>query len=94
MALTTAERQARYRTRQTAMKRAGGNERTRFSGYLSLSSTWRLKSLAAYHGISQSAVLDLALEKLHDGIADTIDDLGARAAFFDGKLRKDGTVVK
>jgi hypothetical protein len=94
MALTNAERQARYRERQTAMKRAGGKGRARFSGYLALLSTWRLKNLAAYHGISQGEVLDLALKALEDGLLETIEDLSLRAAYSDGRLRKDGTVVQ
>lgn len=64
MALTNAERQARHRAKQTGLEKSGGKERTRFSGYISWPAARRLKSLAAYHGISQGEVLDLALKAL------------------------------
>lgn len=61
--------------------------------YLSYSSTWRLKNFTAYHGISQCEVLDLALEALEKALVAKLDD-ATQDAYFDGKLREDGTVVK
>lgn len=57
------------------------------------SSIWRLKNLTAYRGISQGEVLDLALEALEKALVVTLDEK-LQDAYFDGKLRNDGTVVK
>lgn len=91
-ALTNAERQARYRERQTAFQR-NGQYRKRLSAYISLGSLIRLRNLAAYHEVSQGKVIDIALEVLEKALVDSIEDLSMRGAYHDGRLRKDGTVA-
>lgn len=95
MALTSAERQARYRARQADPTRHGGQGRKRLSGHISAVAAFQLGRLAAYYGISKEAALDRIISEAE---ASLMLKLGSSSeawkGYEKGRLREDGTVVK
>lgn len=89
MALTNAERQARFRKNQ----RSNGG-RQRFSFHLSHAALLAMRRLAAYHGITQEAAIQMALKQADDAMVLSLTDRGEVADYLDRLLRHDGTVVK
>ncbi len=95
MAMTNAERQARYRARQADPALHDGLGRKRLSGHISGVAAFQLGQLAAYYGISKEATLDRIISEaessLQQKLGSASDEWGA---YRKGQLRHDGTVVK
>lgn len=89
MAMTNAERQERYRIQQL-----GRHHRRRLSAHISADSVDRLKRLGAYYGLTQGAMIDLALEQAERGVVDRLWGSEGMDAYFKRRLRHDRTVVK
>lgn len=89
MAMTNAERQERYRIQQL-----GHHHRRRLSAHISADSVGRLKRLGVYYGLTQGAMLDLALQQAESAVLERHPGPGDMEAYFNGCLRADGTVVK
>lgn len=89
MAMTNAERQERYRIQQL-----GRHHRRRLSAHISADSVGRLKSLAAYYGLTQDAVLDLVLQQAEIAVIQRFRGPDDQQAYIEHRLRHDGTVVK
>lgn len=88
MAMTNAERQERYRNQQL------GHHRRRLSAHISADSVDRLKRLGVYYGLTQGAMIDLALQQAESAVLERHRSPGGMEAYFNGCLRPDGTVLK
>jgi len=97
VALTNAERQKRFRDRQRLGRQSGGSDRVRLGGYVAAGSAARLKSLAAYFGKSQQAVVEMLIDaadlRIMERLRKNPDDRFLKAYVL-ARLRQDGTVVK
>lgn len=95
MALTNAERQARYRARQADPTQHGGLARKRLSGHISGVAAFQLSRLATYFGVTKEAALERVISEVEGNL---LLKLGSRSeawkAYEKGLLREDGPVVK
>lgn len=95
MALTNAERQARYRARQADPALHDGLGRKRLSGHISGVAAFLLGRLATYYGLSKEATLDRIISEAESSLQQKLgSDSDAWNAYRNGLLREDGTVVK
>lgn len=53
-----------------------------------------MRRLAAYHGITQEAAIEMALKQADDAMVLSLTGRGALEAYLDRQLRHDGTVLK
>lgn len=93
MALTNAERQARYRARQCVPGRDGSPGIRRLSGYISGASALQLARLATYYGITKKAVIELAIADMDYRSVMRLPNPNARQAYSEGRLREDGMLI-
>lgn len=97
MALTNAERQRRFRARQQLGRQSGGSNRVRLGGYIAAGSAARLKSLAAYFGKSQQAVvemlIDAADQRIMERLRKNADDRLLKA-YVQARLQQDGSITE
>lgn len=95
MALTNAERQARFRAKQVVPEWNGGPGKKRLSGYVSGVAAFQLSRLATYFGVTKEAALERVISEVEGNL---LLKLGSRSeawkAYEKGLLRQDGTVVK
>lgn len=97
MALTNAERQKRFRDRQGLGRPSGGSNRVRLGGYVAAVSATRLKSLAAYFGKSQQAVVEMLIDAADQRVMERLrknPDDRLLNAYVRGRLRQDGSMIE
>ena len=93
MALTNAERQARFRAKQVVPEWNGGLGKKRLSGYVSAVAAFQLGRLATYFGVTKEAALERVISEVELSLVRKLDS-AAWKAYEEGRLREDGTVVK
>ncbi len=97
MALTNAERQKRFRDRQRLGRPSGGSNRVRLGGYVAAGSAARLKSLAAYFGKSQQAVVEMLIDaadlRIMERLRKNPDDRLLKA-YVQARLQQDGSIIE
>lgn len=95
VALTNAERQKRFRDRQRLGRQSGGSNRVRLGGYVATVSAQRLKSLAAYFGKSQQAVVEMLIDAADQRVMERLrKNLDGRllTAYVQAGLKQDGSI--
>lgn len=95
MALTNAERQARYRAKQADPERHDGIGRKRLSGHISGVAAFQLRRLTAYFGGTKEAAIERVIAEMEVSLLLKLGSTSeAWTAYEKGLLREDGTVVK
>lgn len=97
VALTNAERQKRFRDRQRLGRQSGGSDRVRLGGYIAAGSAAKLKSLAAYFGRPQQAVVEMLINAADQRIIERLrkhPDGSLLKAYVLAKLQQDGSLIE